>query len=165
MMERTAGQQRDFTDYVDASWKRLHYRAYRICRDWDHAADLVQSALLVIYEYWNRLDAVDNLDAYVTKIMLRLYLREIEPTTSVEVLTSELPEVPTSDMHETELVNERLALLEALRHLGVRQRTAVVLRFLADVPVDEAARILMCGPSTVRSQTVRALNNLRELIE
>jgi RNA polymerase sigma factor (sigma-70 family) len=164
MTRLTERQDQDFSDYVAGAWNRLRLRAFRICHDWDHAADLVQSALTVAYKYWGRLEGVTNRDAYVTKIMVRFYIREIQPWSSAEIPMAALPEPPPGPALEAEAADDRVALVAALRHLGPRQRTVLVLRFLADLQVEDTAQMLMCGPSTVRSQSTRALNALRNIL-
>lgn len=59
-------------------------------------------------------------------------------------------------------VNERLLLVSALRLLPVRQRTAVVLRYLGDLSVEDTAEVMGCSPGTVKSQTARAIAALRK---
>ena len=130
---------------------------FYICRDWDQAADLVQQALMVAYKRWDTIEEVANLDAYITKIMVRSHLRERRSRSSDEILMAELPEQLPTTFLETEAVDERIALIAALRQLGRRQRTVVALRYLADLQVDDTAQILTCTPSTVRSQSARAL--------
>jgi RNA polymerase sigma factor (sigma-70 family) len=55
----------------------------------------------------------------------------------------------------------RLALLQ----LPQRQRTAVVLRFYEDLSETQAAELMACRPSTVRSLVNRGLHALRPLLE
>ena len=53
---------------------------------------------------------------------------------------------------------------DALLHLTVRRRTAVVLRYWCDLPVNEIADLMSCRPSTVSSLLHRALNDLKEVL-
>lgn len=55
----------------------------------------------------------------------------------------------------------RLTLEAALKGLGPRQRSCVYLRFLCGLTDREAAQVLGCGASSVRSQTARGLKTLR----
>ena len=57
--------------------------------------------------------------------------------------------------------DERETLLAALAELGASQRAIVVLRYWEDMSVTEVADLLNLSPGTVRSQTSRALLNLR----
>jgi RNA polymerase sigma-70 factor (ECF subfamily) len=55
-------------------------------------------------------------------------------------------------------------VLAALRRLSPRQRAAVVLRYEADLPVEEIARRMGLRPATVRVHLHRARARLRELL-
>jgi sigma-70-like protein len=55
-------------------------------------------------------------------------------------------------------------VLAALAMLPPRSRAVVVLRYWADLSVDQVAVILGCSPGNVRSQSARALAKLRVLL-
>ena len=55
-------------------------------------------------------------------------------------------------------------LRDALAALPVKQRNAVVLRYLCDLPDEEIASTLGCRRSTVRSLVKRGLSGLREVL-
>lgn len=59
---------------------------------------------------------------------------------------------------------ELVELRDALASLSDRRRTAVVLRYLCDLPDQEIADILKCRRATVRSLVLRGLAELREVI-
>ena len=56
-------------------------------------------------------------------------------------------------------------LRDALAALPIRQRTAIVLRYLCDLDDVEIADILKCRRATVRSHVKRGLAQLREVIK
>jgi RNA polymerase sigma-70 factor (sigma-E family) len=56
-------------------------------------------------------------------------------------------------------------LWDALATLPHRQRTAVVLRYYADLPDAAIAEALGCRPATVRTTLHRGLANLRRVVE
>lgn len=56
------------------------------------------------------------------------------------------------------------ALRKALLALPHRQRSAIVLRYYADVPDEEAAEILGCAVPTIRSLISRGMSALRDAI-
>jgi len=55
-------------------------------------------------------------------------------------------------------------VLNALRRLSPNQRAAVVLRYEADLPVEEVARLMGVRPATVRVHLHRARGRLRKLL-
>lgn len=67
------------------------------------------------------------------------------------------PEPPREVVLDTGLTELR----DALQALPVRQRTAIVLRYLCDLPEAEIADILDCRPTTVRTLVHRGLADLR----
>ena len=64
----------------------------------------------------------------------------------------------------SEDVITRDAVVEALRLLPPRQRAAVVLRYLDDLPIAEVARALECSEGNVKSSTSRGLERLRAVL-
>ena len=60
--------------------------------------------------------------------------------------------------------DDRLVVLRALAKVPPRQRTALVLRYWEDLSVEETAQVMRCAAGTVKSQTVRGLTALRELL-
>lgn len=70
------------------------------------------------------------------------------------------PDRPSEIVLDTGLTELR----DALAELPVRQRTAIVLRYLCDLPEAEIAGILDCRPTTVRTLVHRGLADLRTRI-
>jgi RNA polymerase sigma factor (sigma-70 family) len=71
------------------------------------------------------------------------------------------PDDPADAVMDVGLVELRDALIA----LPIRQRSAIVLRYLCDLPEGEIASNLNCRPSTVRSLVRRGLAELREVIK
>jgi RNA polymerase sigma factor (sigma-70 family) len=67
---------------------------------------------------------------------------------------------PTDAVMDVELIELRDALIA----LPLRQRSAIVLRYLCDLPEEEIATILKCRGATVRTLVRRGLAELREVI-
>jgi DNA-directed RNA polymerase specialized sigma24 family protein len=58
----------------------------------------------------------------------------------------------------------RVIVLDALATLPARARAVVVLRYWADLSVEQVADMLGCSPGTVKSQSARALDKLRAVL-
>jgi RNA polymerase sigma factor (sigma-70 family) len=69
--------------------------------------------------------------------------------------------VPDSGTDPTERVDRRLAVVHVLQQLPERRRQCVVLRYFADLSVEETALHLGINTGTVKSQTARALEQVR----
>ena len=146
----------DFTAYAEARLMRLRQRAYLLCHDWHLAQDLTKITLARLYASWRSISKVENVDAYTAKIMVRAFLDHKRRRSSREVVTDSLPE--QGDAGSSDL---RLTLLDALRGLPPRERAIVVLRYWEDHSVDAVAEMLGITPSVVRTQSMRALAQLR----
>jgi RNA polymerase sigma factor (sigma-70 family) len=62
-------------------------------------------------------------------------------------------------------LDDRDTLVRAIRSLPFRQRSVIVLRYWHDLTEQQTAETLRIGVGTVKSQTSRALHQLRDLLE
>jgi RNA polymerase sigma-70 factor (sigma-E family) len=150
----------DFVAYVNGRLPSLRRVATQLAGDPHRGDDLVQQAITKLFVHWRRTARVANLDAYVYRILVRVFLDEQRRGWSrVRLGPASVDRAgPVVD------VERRLLLREALATLPPRQRAAVVLRFLADRSVDEVAQILNVSPGTVKSQTHDGLAALRRML-
>ncbi|WP_245573843.1 SigE family RNA polymerase sigma factor [Amycolatopsis nigrescens] len=158
---RSEDEQR-YTEYVTARLPALHRIAYLLCGDPHRADDIVQAAITRLYVHWRKAAAADNLDAYVRTIVVRTFLNEQRRGWAARVrLTGRpdqtpLPAAPPGPDREAKAV-----LHAALARVPPRQRAALVLRFLCDLPIAEVARQLGCSQGNVKSLTSNGLGALR----
>ena len=151
----------DFTEYVTARSGWFRKVAYLLCGDWHRADDLVQTAITRLYANWPRAARADNLDGYARRTLVNAFLAEQRTSwwrrVDLRGADHERP-APGSD------VEAALDLRAALDRLPARQRATVVLRYFGDLPVADTARALGCSEGTVKSQTAKAVETLRELL-
>ena len=153
-----------FDAYVRERWVPLLRTATLLTGDRHAAEDLVQETLVRAAQHWARVEPA-TADAYVRRI---LYTRSVDAwrwrrhqPDPVDVASQ--PE-PTGGMTDSpDAVAARLTLAEALTRLTPRQRAVLVARFYEDRTEVDAARVLGCSVSTVKSQTRHALERLRVL--
>jgi RNA polymerase sigma-70 factor (sigma-E family) len=153
--------ERECVDYLTASLPRLHRTAYLLCGDGDHADDIVQSTAVALYQHWRRVRAADNVDAYVHRMLVRKYLDTKRLAWSRVLLTDRAPERPAPG---GSTVEDRDELDAALARLPPGQRAVLVLRYYADLSVEDTAAALGCSSGNVKSQASRGLAALRELV-
>jgi RNA polymerase sigma-70 factor (sigma-E family) len=151
----------EFLVFADAIRPSLRRTAFLICGDWEWAADFTQEALVRLYVAWPRLDRDRGLRTYARKAVVSVAIDHGRKRSSGEVPGwAEPPEHATEDL--TAGVLDRLVLMDALATLPPRQRACVVLRYYEDLSVEAVAEILGCRTGTVKSQTSRGLETLRE---
>ncbi|MBN1172344.1 MAG: SigE family RNA polymerase sigma factor [Micromonosporaceae bacterium] len=150
------GQESEFAEYFSARVVPMRRLAYALCGEWHTAEDLVQAAFIRLYRNWGRTRS-ETIDAYMRKILINVYLSD-RRTRSREVTVIEVPDSADLSRADSEV---RLDLATALAKLPKRQRAAVVLRYLEDLPIAEVAVLLNVAEGTVKSQAFRAVNALR----
>jgi RNA polymerase sigma-70 factor (sigma-E family) len=156
-MSGESSRDQEFSEFVRARRSRLVGAAYLLCGDRYAAEDLVQTALTKLYGAWPRIHRQGAEDAYLRKILVRTSIDAGRRAWRRELTSEQLPDesVPGPDL------DGRDELVRALAVLGPRQRRIVILRYWLDLSIDEVAADLRISTGTVKSQSARALDNLR----
>ena len=152
--------QEEFVEFAAASAPRLRRTAFLLCGDWHTAEDLAQTALAKVFVAWRRVRRRDTAHAYATRTLVNTYLADKRLRRSGEILTDRIPDYPVPPVPP----ETRLLVLDALAALPPRARAVVVLRYWEDLSVERAAQVLGCSAGTVKSQSARALDKLREAL-
>ncbi|WP_151081781.1 SigE family RNA polymerase sigma factor [Nocardioides cynanchi] len=148
----------EFEQFVDGHGRELRRTAYLMCGDWQRAEDATQDALLKLYGVWSRLERSGGLRSYAHRAVTTAVLDQGRRPWRREVSTWSPPD---SALDPTSAVDRRLAVLEALQALPHRRRQCLVLRYFADLSVEDTAQHLGISHGTVKSQTARALDQVR----
>ena len=157
MDERSAD---DFREFMHGRWPTMVRLAYGLTGDQGHAEDLAQAAFARAYAAWPRVSRAGNPEAYVRQIVINENRNRFRKHRAAEHVTDRVPERGGPDCAQA--LDERAALMAALRTLGPRQRAVVVLRYWLDLTEAETAAALGCSVGTVKSQASRALLRLRQ---
>jgi RNA polymerase sigma-70 factor (sigma-E family) len=157
-MDRT--KRDEYVEYVRARMPRLHRTAWLICGDPHLADDAVQATLAVLYSKWRHVSTVENLDGYVHRILTRRIVDERRSRWSRVLLRASPPDRATASIEPGEYGH----VVDALRALPKGQRAALVLRYFADLSVQDTATALGCSEGNVKSQCSRGLSTLRDAL-
>jgi RNA polymerase sigma-70 factor (ECF subfamily) len=136
--------------YADAVG-RLLGQLFPVTGDLHEAEEIVQEAFARGAVRWPRLRGYEQPEAWVRRVAMNLAAdraRRLRRQARALLRAGPPPQVPSVSV-------ETLALLEALRTLPVRQRQAIVLHYLVDLPVEEVARTLALRDGTVKSLLAR----------
>lgn len=156
-----AGDQAEFRDYVIARQAGLRRTAYLLSGDWHRAEDLVSTTVVKLYSAWKSARDATHTDAYVRRILVRVFLDEKRRPWRREHPTEVLPE-PPGQADETPV--HRADLHRLLAQMPARQRAVLVLRFYDDLSVEQTAGVLRCSEGAVKTLTSRALDSIRRLL-
>jgi RNA polymerase sigma-70 factor (sigma-E family) len=150
----------DFVEFAASVTPRLRRTAYLLCGDWHTAEDLTQATLAKLFVAWRRIRRLAALDAYATRTLVNTYLADRRRKRVKEQPTGEVPDIPA----EPDGPELRIAIMSVLATLPPGARAVVVMRYWADMSVDQVAAALGCSPGNVKSQSARALARLRPLL-
>jgi RNA polymerase sigma-70 factor (sigma-E family) len=148
----------EFELWVRARGGALARSAYLLTGDAHLAEDLLQETLTRVAQKWRRVG--DSPDAYARRVMHNLAIdawrrRRSRPP---ELLGTPPELAGRGDAAEVE---RRVVLRDALARLTPRQRAVLSLRFYEDLTEVDAAAVLGCSVSTVKSTAREALARLR----
>jgi RNA polymerase sigma-70 factor (sigma-E family) len=149
----------EFESYARAHTQQLLRFAAVLTNDNGMAEDVVQNVLIKAHARWDRIDLIDNRQAYLRRMVVNelsswrrkwaRYVPHPDPALDRQVGDG------------TAQIDDRAELVGELAKLPAKQRAAVVLRFLDDLSDAEIAEVLNCREVTVRGYIHRALNALR----
>jgi len=155
------GVAEEFTDFAAGAAPRLRRTAFLLCGNWHTAEDLAQATLAKMFVSWRRISRQDAVYAYASRTLVNTYLASRRRRRGREVLSGWLPEAAV----EPPACEVRMVVLDALATLPPKARVVVVMRYWADMSVEQVADLLGCSTGNVKSQSARALGKLRVLLE
>jgi len=137
----------------------------RILRDIDLAEDATQQALVAIWRDLPQLRDPARFDAWSYRLLVRACYAEGRRTRAwspnLHVLTAEEPSV-SGDL---DAVLHRDQLETAIRRLSVDHRSVLVLRYYADLPLEQVAQVLGVPLGTVNSRLHHAMRAMRAALD
>lgn len=153
----------DFADVFAAHRIEALRLAYLLCGDRDRAEDVVADVFVKLFRRWGR-GGIDNPRAYLRRAVVN------ELNSRFRRLALERREAGRQHGDDRgarrpdDQIADADAIAAALAALPVRQRTAVVLRYYADLPEREVADVMGVSVGTVKSSVSRALERMRPLL-
>jgi RNA polymerase sigma factor (sigma-70 family) len=141
-----------FDDRYDDCNLAAYQSAYRVLGNRSDAEDIAQEAMTRAYMKWRKIGAYAE-----------PWLRRVATNLALDLVRQRARQRPsgpgaTSDF---DAADERLDLAAAVARLPRRQREVVALRYVADLPEEEVARLLGCSTGTVKQHAFRGLHALR----
>jgi len=138
--------------------------AYRVLGNWADAEDVAQETFIRLHRHGLRFENDKVLRSWLYRVAVNLCLDKARSSKPFE----ELAEVVSTEASvEAELIVEqkKRAVMAALGTLPPRERAAVVLREIEELPTAEVAAILGSSDVTVRSQVSKAVAKLRSMLD
>jgi len=146
-------------DLLATYGRELQSVAYLILRDRAEAEDVVIETLLTAFERGGAIRDERALRAWLLKVATNHALGLRRKT--VRLVQLEVVPDRASSIDVGRESSDRVALLAGIADLPEQMRAAVVLRYYADLTVDEVATTLGKSPNTIKAQLQTALDRLR----
>jgi RNA polymerase sigma-70 factor (sigma-E family) len=152
-----------FDGWVAARGPALLRLAYTLSGNRVDAEDVVQEALARALPRWDRISRVDDVDAYVRRMVVNVHTswwrRFRRRESPVELVRDSVADAPGGL-----LPDQRAGLWAACRALPEVQRTAIVLRYYEQLEYAEIAELTGVREGSVRSRVSRGLATLRQSV-
>jgi RNA polymerase sigma factor (sigma-70 family) len=122
------------------------------------AEDCFQETFIAALRAYPGLKRTDNLRGWLLTIARNKAIDHFRANKRVSV--GSVPELPH---HDPEAIDP--ALIEAVASLPEKQRSAVALRYVTDLPFKDVADIMGCSPEAARRSVHEGIKKLREVWE
>jgi RNA polymerase sigma factor (sigma-70 family) len=161
--ERAGGREARLEELYERHADEAVRLAFLITADRELSRDLAQDAFVRVAGRFRHLQHPDAFDVYLRRTVVNLCMshfrhqrverEHLERERSRPEPVAEPPELDTRD-----------ELRAALHLLPGRQRTAIVLRYYADLPEAEVAAAMRCSVPAARSLVSRGMETLRTIV-
>ncbi|GAA2170229.1 SigE family RNA polymerase sigma factor [Pedococcus bigeumensis] len=147
--------QDEFERVFRSAYAAVLRTAYLVLQDRGRAEEVTQDAFLRLYERWGGAVTYEHPQAWVRRVAVRDAIRRARRERVVSVMAP--VDTPTTGERPPDI-----DLLRAVGGLPPKQRAAVALHYLEDLPVSEVAELMEVAPATVRQHLFKARSHLAE---
>jgi len=139
--------------------------AFRILRDFDHADDAVQAALVTAWREIRALRDPDLFEPWLHRILTNECYAEARRRRRWSAQIRVLPMSGAHDSGEIAAINDRDQIDRAFRRLTIEQRSVLVFHHYLGLPLNEVADHLGIPLGTAKSRLHHATSALRASLE
>jgi RNA polymerase sigma factor (sigma-70 family) len=148
----------DADAFCRREWPRLVGSLSLFTGDGDLAQELAQETLARVCRDWNKVSTLDAPGAWAHRVALNLARSHYRHRSVARRYANRVGTPPEFCDPDTA---SAIAVRAAVALLPVRQRSALVLRYFADLSVAETAEAMRCPEGTVKTLTRQAILSLR----
>ena len=167
------GQQdrQDFTEVVDANYKRLFRGALSVTGDRHLAEEIVQETFVVAFRKFDTFSGKASPFTWLYGIMLNKYRDHCRKRRLLRRLGFVRADVNPADIENSRTAHSSLGdklaksdegevLTKAVDRLPFKLRTVVAMHYFDGLPIHEISKILQCRLGTVKSRLFNARKRL-----
>ena len=153
-----ASAQVEFTLWLTQRQSMLIRAARTICFDAQNAEDVLQEALMDVFERWDKVSKHENPEAYVIRVMVSKHIdmrRKWARRRDEKEVSFDLPAEVLQIADQSDDVLQRLLVQSALKSLSAMQRAVLVLTYEYGFVLREVAEVLEIPTGTAASHLAR----------
>lgn len=130
------------------------------------AEELAQETLVRVWENWRKVSTMASPTGWTWRVAMNLTRSRWRRTDAERrALERTAARGAAAESGVGPDLADAMAVREAVSQLPERQKRALILRYWADLPVDDVAELMGCAPGTVKSHTFKAVEALRGLLD
>ncbi len=158
-----------FESLVGMHQQRVFIHCYHLISNSAEAEDITSETFLRAYQHLPSLRAEPSIIHWLLRVANNLcisWLRKNGARPSIEL--DEAREIPSRTRGpEDALIQQDTedVLRQCLRQLSPKEKTAVIMFYLEERPLEEIAKVLGCGMAGAKSRVHRARHRLRSLVD
>ncbi len=157
--------------FVQENQRRIFLLIYRIVRNVDDAQDLTQEAFIKALQRQDQLKDLEKAAHWLSRIASNTAIDFLRRSGRVNI--TDIEDAPQATLRShAESAEQRVLRAEHREHLEAgleiltgRERLALLLRDVEDLPAEEVADRLGCSKATVRSHIANARVKLRRFMD
>lgn len=157
------------TEFVQLHLRRIFLLIYRLVRNVDDAQDLTQETFIKALQRQGQLKDLAKSSQWLSRIASNTAIDFLRKNNRFQSLEGHAfaERWSDSDSPERELLRNELQhhLTDGLANLTTRERTALLLRDVEDMPAEQVAAQMGCSMATVRSHIANARIKFRRYLE
>lgn len=151
----------EFDEFYTSSFARITGQIFAMIGDRDEAQECVQEAFVRAWQHRSKLARSEHPDAWVRTTAYRLAVSRWRRKT---LARRPADRALSPAAHIAPAGEDRIALLAALQRLPDKQRQALVLHHLVDLPVRDVAREVGVPEGTIKARLSRGRAALATLL-
>ncbi|MFL6023613.1 MAG: SigE family RNA polymerase sigma factor [Marmoricola sp.] len=151
----------EFDDFYTSSFSRITGQIYAMIGDRDEAQECVQEAFVRAWQHRGKLSRAEHPDAWVRTTAYRL---AVSRWRRKGLAKRPADRAVSPAVHTAPADENRVALVAALKNLPDKQRQALVLHHLCDLPVSDVAREVGVPEGTIKARLSRGRAALATLL-
>lgn len=148
----------EWTAFYRQEYARLAGVMFAYTGDRELGREIAQEAMAQAWRHWRSVGAFENPAGWTYRVGMNLansaWRRKLIARRAHSHRGHEVPVA-------RDVSADDLAVRAAVESLPPRQRSVILLRYFADLPVEEVARHMRCRPGTVTALTSKAIAKLR----